>query len=67
MADGAENHTIKLLQETRVDFTQRMDDMNQRFTHLTQPIDGNTLTFDLVAGVVYNHEERVDRLEQGRA
>ena len=71
MGEDVENHTVRLLQEMRSDFDARFsaidakfDAFNERLTDLVQRIDGNTLTFNLVAGVAYNHEERITALEQ---
>ena len=67
MASETENLTIRLLQELRAQIEQtnaRIDDFSDRFTDLTQRIDGNTLVFNLVAGVVHQHEERIIDLEQ---
>lgn len=68
MAEEVESHTIRLLQELRdtlCSMNKRFDGMNDRFvamedrfTDLTQRIDGNTLVFNLVAGVVHDHEDR---------
>ena len=70
MADEAENLTLRVLQELREKMRARLDkvdgnisDLGERFTDLTQRVDGNTLTFNLVAGIVYDHEQRIEKLE----
>ena len=66
MAEDVDSLTIRLLQEMRGDIQalqsgqRRMEDM---ITDLVQRIDGNTLVFNLVAGVVHDHEERITTLE----
>ena len=42
------------------------EDTNERITDLVQRVDGNTLTFNLVAGVAYDHEQRIALLGQRR-
>ena len=71
MTDEIENHTIRLLQEMRgqieglaAEVRSRFDAMEERFTDQGQRTDGNTLVFNLVAGVVHQHEERITDLEQ---
>lgn len=66
MADEPENLTLRLLQDIRDDIRDiRSDiaDFRATIADLTQRVDGNTLTFNLVAGVVYDHEERISKLE----
>ena len=70
MAEEPENLTLRLLQEMRTESSRRADAMEQRFTEmekrftdLVQRIDGNTLVFNLVAGVVHDHEQRIGALE----
>lgn len=57
MTEEPENLTIRLLQELRAE-------MQEMRTDLTQRIDGNTLVFNLVAGVVHDHEQRLTILEK---
>lgn len=66
MSDEIENHTVRLLQEMRADMDARFGSLNERLDDLVQRIDGNTLVFNLVAGVTYNHEERITALEQDK-
>ena len=70
MAEEPENLTLRLLQEMRTDSNRRADAMEQRFTameerftDLVQRIDGNTPVFNLVAGFVHDHEQRMAGLE----
>jgi polyhydroxyalkanoate synthesis regulator phasin len=67
MAEEAENLTIRLLQELRAQQNRtdaRIEEVGDRITDLIRRIDGNTRVFNLVAGAVHQHEERIDRLEQ---
>ncbi len=64
MADEPENLTLRLLQELREEMRAMRSDLAERMTDLTQRVDGNTLTFNLVAGVVYDHEQRIAMLEE---
>lgn len=66
MTDETENHTIRLLQELReemrgmrAEFTERMDDLTNR-------VDGNTLILNMIAGLVSDHEHRIEVLEKVR-
>lgn len=61
-----ENLTLRILQELRDELQQvrrAQDETSERLTDLTQRIDGNTLVFNRVAGVVHDHEQRIDKLE----
>ena len=71
MADEPENLTLRVLQEIRdemrdmrADLSARLEALAEDVTDLTQRVDGNTLTFSLVAGVTYDHEQRIALLEQ---
>ena len=66
MADEPENLTLRLLQEIREEMREMRSELTERITDLTQRVDGNTLTFNLVAGVVYDHEQRIAMLEERR-
>ncbi len=70
MSEETENHTIRLLQEMRLQIERtntRIEEMRDQITDVIQRIDGNTLVFNLVAGVVHDHEERIVTLEGGRS
>ena len=56
MAEDTENHTLRLLQELRTEIHEMRDDLTNR-------IDGNTLILNMVAGIVHDHEKRIDTLE----
>lgn len=47
----------------RDEMRSRFSDIEERITDLTQRIDGNTLVFNLVAGVAHNREDRITELE----
>lgn len=71
MADEPENLTIRLLQELRRGQDEMRNEMREEIRELrsevkdlTQRVDGNTLILNLVAGVVHDHEQRIDRLEK---
>ena len=74
MADEPHNRTLRVLRDMRAEMrggfekvTADISALNTRFDDFVQRIDGNTLTFNLVAGVVYNHEGRIAALEQDEA
>ena len=53
--DEPENLTLRLLQEMQDELREvrwSQDNTNEKITDLTRRVDGNTLTFNLVAGVV---------------
>ncbi len=67
MADEPESLTIRLLQEMRSDIQAIRSDVQElrnEVKDLKQRVDGNTLILNLVAGVVYDHEQRIGQLEQ---
>ena len=80
MSDEVESHTIRLLQEMRAeirdlradmtagfgDVGKRFDEVEERFDDLTNRVDGNTLILNMLAGLVSQHEDRLDRPEEGR-
>lgn len=66
MAVEPENLTLRILQEMRDDMRSQFAELNERISDLTQRVDGNTLTFNLMAGVVYDHEQRIAMLEERR-
>lgn len=63
VADGPENLTLRILQEIRDEVRELRAEMEERFTDLTQRVDGNTLVLNLVAGMVHDHKERISQLE----
>ena len=67
MADEPESLTLRLLQEMRGDMQAIRSDIQElrsEVKDLTQRVDGNTLILNLVAGVVHDHEHRIECLEQ---
>ena len=56
MTKGADNHTIKLLQEMRKEIGERFDDVDTR-------IDGLTHIMTLMAGHSHDLDGRVESLE----
>lgn len=56
MAEDIENNTLRLLPELRTEMREMRDDLTNR-------IDGNTLILNMVAGIVHDHEKRVEGLE----
>ena len=57
MADDAEYHTLRLLREIREEQRSNDEDLKTR-------IDGNTLIPNAIAGVVSEHEMRLEALEE---
>ena len=69
MADETDNLVLRLLQELRAELqsvSAKVGHIDERFTELKQSVDGNMLTFNLVAGVAYDHEQRIAMLEERR-
>lgn len=68
MPDEPENLTLRTLQELRDEvraIRASQVDTNEHIADLVQRVDGNTIVFNLVAGVVHDHEERIAGLETG--
>lgn len=63
MAEEPENLTLRLLQEMREEMREMRSDLSEQITDLAQRVDGNTLILNLIAGVVHDHEARIDQLE----
>lgn len=70
MADDFENHTLRLLQEMRSEMRDRFAGIEQRFTGveqrldgIEQRIDGNTLILNMLAGLIHDHEQRIEAVE----
>ncbi|WP_174297564.1 hypothetical protein [Sphingomonas bacterium] len=66
MSEETDNLTIRLLQGLRAQLGQtnaRVAELSDRFTDLTQRVDGDTLVFTAVAGVVHDHEDRIGAIE----
>ncbi len=77
MAEEPENLTLRILQELRGDMQalrrgqddirSDIQELRDEVKDLTQRVDGNTLILNLVAGVVHDHEQRIERLEQPKS
>jgi hypothetical protein len=63
MADDTENHTLRLLQEMRAEMHEMRSEMTAMREDLTVRLDGNTLILNMVAGLVHDHEQRIEALE----
>ena len=57
MADDPENHTLRLLREIREEQRGNHEDLKTR-------IDGNTSILNVIAGLVPEHEKRLEALEE---
>lgn len=74
MADEPENHTIRLLQEMRVEMAAMRTEMHEEFARVHEDlanvnlrIDGVTHILTLLAGRSHDHEERITTLEGDRS
>lgn len=66
MADDPDSLTLRILQELREEMRQMrsaQEATNDHIAELVQRVDGNTLVFNLMAGVVHDHEGRIEKLE----
>jgi signal transduction protein with GAF and PtsI domain len=63
MAEDLENHTLRLLQEMRAEMHEIRSEVKEMRDDLTIRLDGNTLILNMVAGLVNDHEQRIDVLE----
>ncbi len=63
MAEDTDNHTLRLLQEMRTEMREMRDDLSERLEDVSTRLDGNTLILNMVAGIVHDHEKRIDTLE----
>ncbi len=64
--DGPENLTLHILQELRDnvrEIRKAQDNTDHKLSDLVQRVDGNTIVFNLVAGVTHDHEGRLKGLE----
>ena len=69
MADDTENHTIRLLQEMRSEMKDMRSDMDKMRSEMRQGfedtnirIDGLTHIVTILAGNIYQHDERIQKL-----
>ena len=66
MADEAENLILRLLQEMREDMRGlQKEQLEQRsmLKDLKNRIDGNTVMPSMLAGMVHDHEQRLEKIE----
>lgn len=66
MPDEPENLTLRLLQEVRGEIREIRDEQREQrsmLKDLKNRIDGNTVMLSMLAGMVHDHEERIERLE----
>ena len=71
MAEDAENHTVRLLQEMRGEMREMRDEMragfaavDERFDETDARLDGLTHLMVLLAANVAGHEDRIGALEE---
>ena len=76
MVDDTENHTIRLLQEMRAEMKDMRSDMDEMRSEMRQGfknvnariddtnirIDGLTHIVTILAGNIYQHDERIQKL-----
>ena len=63
MAEEPENLTLRILQEMRSELNRRLDKVDESIADLSNRVDGISLIMSMVAGLVHNHETRIDKLE----
>ena len=66
MADEPENLILRFMQEMRAELREiREEQREQRslLKDLKHRIDGNTVVLSMLAGMVHDHEQRIDKLE----
>jgi hypothetical protein len=59
MADEAESLTLRILQEIR----EEQREQRSMLKDLKNRIDGNTVMLSMLAGMVHDHEQRIETLE----
>ena len=59
MSDEAERLTLRILQEIRAEQPEH----RAMLKDLRNRIDGNTVMLGMLAGMVHDHEQRIDKLE----
>jgi len=59
MAENTENLTLKLLQEMR----SEMKEVRSELHMLNTKTDGNTIILNMLAGLIHQHDERIEKLE----
>jgi uncharacterized protein with ATP-grasp and redox domains len=63
MADEPENLTLRILQELREEIQSLREEQADMRKDLTNRINGNTVMLGMLAGMVHDHEERIEKLE----
>ncbi len=63
MAEDAENHTLKLLQEMRKEIGDSRAEMRERFDDVDMRIDGLSHIVTLLAANMGGHDQRIEDLE----
>jgi hypothetical protein len=59
MADEAESLTLRILQEIR----EEQREQRSMLKDLKNRIDGNTVMLSMLAGMVHDHEQRIETME----
>jgi hypothetical protein len=65
MADEPENLILRFMQEMRVELREVHGEQRSLLKDLKN--DGNTVVLSMLAGMVHDHEQRIDKLRAGRA
>jgi hypothetical protein len=63
MGDDPENLTLRVLQELREEMRHLRIEMQETKEAVRNRVDGNTPLLTMVAGLVRDHENRIDKLE----
>ena len=70
MADEPENLTLRILQELRADMGELQSevremraDLSGQISELSTGLNGNTVILSSIAGMCFDHEERITKLE----
>ena len=63
MGDDPENLTLRVLQELREEMRHLRIEMQETKEAVRNRVDGNTPLLTMVAGLVRDHENRIDELE----
>ena len=66
IADEPENLILRFMQEMRVEhreFREEQREQRSLLKDLKNRIDGNTVTLSMLAGMIHDQEQRIDKLE----
>jgi hypothetical protein len=63
MVDDPEDLTLRVLQELREEMRHLRIEMQETKEAVRNRVDGNTPLLTMVAGLVRDHENRIDKLE----